>query len=153
GPRIVLTFMALGSALLTGLTALGGRPGLGAYIGIIPSFLAIRLAMGVFAAPEYPASGRMNANWTPLSDRARVWGWIASGAGLGGAVSPLLFTWMSARYYWRGVFLVSGLASAALGIVWYWYARDCPDEQRSPVAAARQKILPHASWKELLTNR
>src|SRR6266852_4056541 len=42
GPRLVLTFMALGSALFTGLTALGGRPGLCAYIGVIPSFLAIR---------------------------------------------------------------------------------------------------------------
>src|SRR5260370_39725315 len=92
GPRLVLTFMALGSALFTGLTALGGRPGLGAYIGVIPSFVAIRLATGACAAPEYPSSGRMNANWMPLSHRARVWGWIASGAGIGGAFFPPPFT-------------------------------------------------------------
>ncbi|PYT32311.1 MAG: hypothetical protein DMG57_02270 [Acidobacteria bacterium] len=149
GPRLVLMFMALGSALFTGLTALGGRPVLGAYIGVIPSFLAIRLALGACAAPEYPSSGRMNANWMPPSKRARVWGWIASGAGIGGAVSPLLFTWMSGRYGWRGAFWISAVASAMLGLVWYWYARDYPDER--PQAAYRQKT--RAAWKELLTNR
>jgi sugar phosphate permease len=35
GPRLVLGFMALGSAVFTALTALGGRPGLGAFIGIV----------------------------------------------------------------------------------------------------------------------
>jgi len=95
GPRLVLTLMAFGSAVFTGLTAVAGRPGLGALIGVVPSFLLIRLVLGICAAPEYPSSGRMNANWTPVSARARVWGWIASGAGIGGAISPLLFTWMS----------------------------------------------------------
>ena len=51
GPRLTLTFMALGSALFTGLTALGGSPGLGTYIGIVPSFLMIRMCMGICAAP------------------------------------------------------------------------------------------------------
>jgi MFS family permease len=116
---------------------------------VIPSFLAIRLALGACAAPEYPSSGRMNANWMPLSHRARVWGWIASGAGIGGAFSPLLFTWMSGRYGWRGAFWISAVASAILSLVWYWYARDYPDER--PRAAYRQKSW--APWKELLTNR
>ena len=39
GPRIVLTTMAIGSAVFTALTAWGGVPGLGVYLGIIPSFL------------------------------------------------------------------------------------------------------------------
>src|SRR5260370_42696252 len=47
GARRVLAFMALGSALFTGLTAVAGRPWMGAYIGIIPSFLAIRLLLGI----------------------------------------------------------------------------------------------------------
>jgi len=32
----------------------------------------------------------MNANWFALSKRAVVWGLIVSGAGVGGAFSPLL---------------------------------------------------------------
>jgi ACS family glucarate transporter-like MFS transporter len=153
GPRRVLTFMALGSAVFTGLTALAGRPGLGAYMGVIPSFLMIRLALGVCAAPEYPSSGRMNANWTPASERARIWGWIASGAGIGGAISPLLFTWMSARYGWRGAFCISAVASAILGAVWYWYARDYPYGRQSAPTARSVQERRRTPWKQLLTNR
>jgi ACS family glucarate transporter-like MFS transporter len=153
GPRLLLTVMALGSASFTGLTAVAGRPGLGTYIGVIPSFLLIRLALGVCAAPEYPASGRMNANWIPAWERARVWGWIASGAGIGGAISPVLFTWMSGRYGWRGAFCISAVTSAILGAVWYWYARDYPDGRRTPRAARRSKNVRRTPWKQLLSNR
>src|SRR6185312_3355286 len=129
GPRVILTFSALGAALFTGLTALGGSPGLGAYVGIVPSFLAIRLCLGVFTAPLYPACAKMNANWVPLTQRARVWGWIASGAGIGGAVSPILFSGMIERYGWRTAFWIAGFATAAVGIAWFLYARDYPPQR------------------------
>jgi len=66
GPRLVLTVSGLRAALFTGFTALGGRPGLGSYVGVVPAFVAIRLAFGACTAPLYPACGRMNANWVPL---------------------------------------------------------------------------------------
>jgi ACS family glucarate transporter-like MFS transporter len=150
GPRAALAAMAFGSALFTGLTALGGSPGLGTYIGIVPSFLAVRLAMGICAAPMYPASGKMNANWNPPAARARVWGWIACGAGIGGASTPLLFSWMRANYTWRGSFYVAALGSAVLGAVWFWYARDYPQEDMAAPGAQSRARTP---WKELLTNR
>lgn len=150
GPRLALAVMAFGSAVFTGLTALGGSPGLGTYIGIVPSFLVVRLAVGVCAAPEYPASGRMNANWNPPSARARVWGWIACGAGIGGACTPLLVSRMRANYTWRGSFYVAALVSAVLGAVWLWYVRDYPQDEM-PVVRARSRT--RTPWKELLTNR
>src|SRR5881396_1330598 len=85
GPRLVLTVMGLGAALFTGLTALGGKPGLGTYLGIVPSFFLVRLAMGFFTGPLYPSCAKTKANWIPERLRARVWGLIAAGAGLGGA--------------------------------------------------------------------
>ncbi|HKW97732.1 MAG TPA: MFS transporter [Bryobacteraceae bacterium] len=150
GPRILLAVMALGSAVFTGLTALGGSPGLGAYIGIVPSFLAIRLAMGVFAAPTYPSSGKMNANWIPVGERGRTWGWIASGAGIGGACSPIIFSWLITRFGWRGSFVIAALASAALGVVWFWYVRDHPVQSASRFSG---KPRPATAWKVLLRNR
>jgi MFS family permease len=151
GPRLSLAVMAFGSALFTGMTALGGSPGLGTYVGIVASFLTVRLLTGVCAAPMYPASARMNANWNPPEARARVWGWIASGAGIGGAFTPLLFSWMKVHYGWRGSFCMAALFSAILGAIWYWYVRDYPAEQtRAPGDAARRVPTP---WKELLTNR
>jgi len=81
GPRLVLTAMGLGAALFTGLTALGGQPGLGAYLnlGVVPAFVLIRLGLGVSTAPLYPSCARMNANWFPESKRGRIWGFVAAG--------------------------------------------------------------------------
>jgi len=140
--------MAFGSAVFTGLTALGGSPGLGAYIGIVPAFLIIRLAMGIFASPMYPAAAKMSANWNPPHARARVWGWIASGAGIGGACTPLLFSWMRTHYGWRGSFWLAAAGSAVLACIWYWYVRDYPAESKPPSAAR-----PPTPWKELFGNR
>lgn len=152
GPRLVLAVMAFGSALFTGLTALGGSPGLGSYIGIIASFLVMRLGMGICASPVYPTSGKMNANWNPPERRARVWGWIACGAGIGGACTPLLFSLMNIRFGWRGGFLMAALGSAILGVVWYWYARDYPPEETRARSISTQTHTP-TPWKELFTNR
>jgi len=151
GPRVSLAVMAFGSALFTALTTLGGSPGLGTYIGVVAAFLVIRLAMGVFASPMYPAAGRMSANWNPPHSRARVWGWIASGAGFGGACTPLLFSWMRAHYGWRGSFWLAGAGSALLAAVWFWYVRDYPPEEDR--ARRIHNDRSRVPWKELLTNR
>jgi ACS family glucarate transporter-like MFS transporter len=148
GPRVSLAVMAFGSALFTALTTLGGSPGLGTYIGIVPAFLVIRLAMGIFASPMYPAAGRMSANWNPPAARARVWGWIASGAGFGGACTPLLFSWMRAHYGWRGSFWLAAAGSAALAGVWYRSVRDYPPDKK-PIAGPRAST----PWSELFANR
>ena len=151
GPRAVLTFAALGAGLFTALTAIGGSSWLHAYIGIVPSFLCIRLALGVATAPLYPACAKMNANWVPPAERARVWGWIASGAGIGGAISPILFSGMIARYGWRTAFWIAGLATAVVGIAWVLYVRDYPP-QRTWSAEASTGARTPTPWKQLLTN-
>jgi ACS family glucarate transporter-like MFS transporter len=149
GPRLVLTWMAFGSAVFTALLAWAGTPGLGALFGIIPSFIIIRLAFGVFTAPLYPTCTRMNANWIPTERRAGATGLANAGAGFGGAVSPLLFTWMMAHYGWRRSFILAGLATAALGAVWFFYVRDHPDG----TVPLETKAPKRAPWLGLLTDR
>jgi sugar phosphate permease len=163
GPRLVLSWMGLGSALFTGLTALGGHPGLGTYLGIVPSFLLIRLGMGTFTAPLYPSCGRVNANWFPFEQRARVWGVVAAGAGVGGAVSPFLFAWMMGQYGWRASFWLAAAATALLALLWWWYVRDHPSQQVAVKLNYIADIGPRSHgdldrsagrhWRQLLTNR
>jgi len=105
------------------------------FTGVIPSFVIVRMAMGICAAPTYPAIARMNANWMPVSVRARVWGWVACGAGIGGACSPLFFSRVSASWGWRGAFCVAAGASATLGLIWFRFVRDYPAEDTSGTAA------------------
>ena len=157
GPRRVLALSGLGAALFTGLTAFAAWPGLGSLLGLIPAFILIRLGLGTFTAPLYPSCARMNANWIPESRRARVQGMIASGAGLGGAASPLLFTWLIAQYGWRLSFLLSAVITAALALLWFW---SVPSQGARSVTALAGGIsaggnLERVSvpWARLLRNR
>lgn len=164
GPRLVLTVMALGAALFTGLTALGGKPGLGSYLGIVPAFFLMRLAMGFFTGPLYPSCARTSANWISESQRARVWGLIAAGGGLGGALSPILFSWMMRIYGWRMSFWLAAITTGALGLIWFWYVRDHPSPHPSiidgeSVSAVEVGTVQQPSragptpWRRLLTDR
>lgn len=163
GPRFVLTMVGLGAALLTGLTALGGRPGLGSYLGVVPSFLVLRFGLGVMTAPLFPSCARMTSNWISPQKHARVQGLIVAGTGLGSALSPLLFSWMIAHHGWRRSFCAAGVATGALAILWLWYVSDYPDE-RFPIDGKRRfwlrdKAVVRANepvsvpWRRLLTDR
>jgi MFS family permease len=170
GPWRVMTGMGFGAGLLTALTALGGKPGLGALLGVVPSFLIIRLVLGIFTAPIYPCCGRMIFNWFEVTKRARIWGIVAAGAGVGSATSSILFAWMIARYGWRFSFCLSGVATTALAGFWFWYARDHPHQHpalsqhsvtasnlqsdSAPTAdAALDRIPLRVPWGSILADR
>jgi ACS family glucarate transporter-like MFS transporter len=151
GPRVTLGLMGSAAALFTGLTALSGKPGLGAYIGVIPAFIAIRFCMGVGTAPLYPACGRMGMHWIPGIHQARVQAFIIAGSSLGSAVSPIVFSWLMTRYLWRDSFWIAAGATAALALVWVLYARDSPRHRVAPLRIVRK---PHSgSWFRLMADR
>ena len=85
-----------------------------------------------------------------MRNRARATGFANAGAGFGGAVSPILFTWMIGRYGWRNSFYLAGLATAVLGIGWYLYVRDYPPGVEPPQAVVRDAPAP---WRALLTDK
>jgi MFS transporter, ACS family, glucarate transporter len=163
GPRAVLTVVGLGAGLFTALTALGGKPGLGVFLGVVPSFFLLRFGLGICTGPLYPTCARTMASWIPHTQHARIWGFIAAGAGLGGATSPLLFSWMIGRYGWRMSFCMAGVATAVLALIWFWYVRDHPSQHPSITDAknaARERIdtgeqarkTEPTPWARLLTN-
>ena len=98
GADRVLLMVGIGSALFTALTAAAGKPGIGEWIGIFPSFLIVRLALGACTAPLYPSCARINATAMPANWRARVWGGVAAGCGIGGACAPSLCPFMQVRF-------------------------------------------------------
>jgi MFS family permease len=151
GPRRTLTLMGVGSAFFTGLTIVGGRPGLGVLIGVVPALFAIRLGLGVVTAPLYPAAARIGAHWIPVVRHGQVQGLIIAGSSFGAAISPLLFTWIAARLGWRAPFLVAAFTTVLLAAFWYWYARDYPPDAE-PVAATLEDKPAH-SWGTLLRDR
>ena len=148
GPRLVLAGMGIGAGVFTALMAVGARPGLGAIIGIVPAFVVMRMAFGVVTAPIYPTTARMNANWIPATQRSRVQGIVNSGAGFGGAVSPMLFSWMIFTFGWRKSFVMAGVATILGALVWLFTVRDHPPgavPETGPVA-------PPPRWRPLLAD-
>jgi ACS family glucarate transporter-like MFS transporter len=151
GGRRVLTIAGLGAALFTGLTALSGPQGLGAYLGVIPAFIVMRLAFGVCASPLYPSTGRIAASWIPPARQGRVQAIIMSGAAVGSAVAPVLFSRLIAAYGWRGAFWIAAALTAVLIGIWYAWVRDRPTGQ---APAVRQSAASTAvSWRALIGDR
>ena len=145
GPRLTLLLMNLSAALFTGLTALGGKPGLGSVMGVVPALFAIRLGLGVGTAPLYPACARMSAQWISLEHQGRVQGLIIAGSSIGGAVSPMLFSWLIGLFQWRLSFVIAAVVTAGLAVPWFRsLRRETGDSVR--------KRIPTA-WRRLFTNR
>ena len=151
GGRRVLTIAGLGAALFTGLTAICGPGGLGAYLGVVPAFILMRLAFGVCASPLYPSTGRIAAAWIPPGGQARVQALIMSGAAVGAAVAPVLFSRLITVYGWRVAFWIAAAATAVLIAMWYAWVRDRPAGQ---IAAPRRTQSQSAGdWRALLGDR
>ena len=163
GPRLVVALMGLGAALFTGLTALGGAGAWSLFASVAGSFVAIRFVLGLATGPLYPSCARVYASWIPHRYRARVHGYVAGGAGLGGAISPLLFSWLIETAGWRMSFVWAAVATAALALLWLAYVRNTPAEHpglaglktaRDDVTAPTQPTtIPSAPWAQLLRSR
>ncbi len=149
GPRRVLTATVLGTALLTGLTALCGNPGLGAILGVVSSFVIVRFLFGMTAAPLYPAIGRMAANWIPLTAQGWTQALIMAGSAWGAALSPLVFSRAIGAYGWRASFWMAAGLAALLGAIWFWAVRDHPPGYT--IAASRARAA--SQWGKLLRDK
>ena len=152
GSRRTLLIMGASSAALTGMMIVGAKPGLGSVLGIVPAMFVIRLALGFVTAPLYPACARTTANWVPLTQHARVQGFIIAGSSVGAAASPVIFVWLMTRLGWRGSFAAAATVTAALTILWYMRASDYP----SDAPAERSQLItkpPGRLWSELFRDR
>jgi MFS family permease len=147
GGRLVLVLGGLGAALCTALTALAGVPGLGAWLGVVPAFLLVRIAFGACTAPLYPACGRIIAAWIRPERQARALAVIVSAAGVGAALAPVAYSHIISAAGWRSCFLFAGLAMV-IAVALFHLGMPRRDDRAGPMAGART-----GEWRSLLTNR
>ncbi|MDZ4794915.1 MAG: MFS transporter [Bacteroidota bacterium] len=95
--------------------------------GFATSFIVLfilRLLIGVFEAPSYPANNRIVTSWFPDKERATAIAIYTSGQFIGLAfLAPAL---TALQYYagWQGLFIITGAVGVVWGIVWYFFYRD-----------------------------
>ena len=142
GPRKILTFGTIWWAIFTSATALAPAGAGQALLGL----MAVRFALGIGEAVVYPASNRLVAAWIPSQERGIANGIIFAGVGAGAGVTPPLITYILMTYGWRASFFLSAVIGLAAGAVWFWIARDRPDEHpwiREAEAKHIREGLPH----------
>lgn len=151
GARVILGLLGAGATLCTLLTPLAATPAIAAAVGLLPALLIVRFVLGGFTAPLYPGLGRVTADRIPALHRARVQGFIIGGAPLGGALTPIAFTWLIARYGWRASFYIAAAATAIMTVVWLWFMRGERPASIAPGPAG--EAVRTGVWRRLFGNR
>jgi len=159
GPRWVLAFAAVWWALFTSLATAIPR----AIPGVVAAFICVRFLLGAGEAVMYPASNRLVAKWIPTSERGRANGLIFAGVGAGAGITPTLITFIMLHGGWRLSFWVSALLGLVVGAIWFWLARDTPEEHpwvsaqemeiiRSGLPASDNQVKGMLPWGSILAS-
>ncbi len=143
GPRLILTLGTLWWGLFTALTAMVSA---GA-ANLLLVLLTVRFSLGAGEAVLFPASNRLVANWIPSKERGLANGLIFAGVGAGAGITPPLVTYIVLHYGWRSSFWISAVIGLAAGLVWYWIARNRPEDH--PWVTAEETALIERGLPEL----
>jgi MFS transporter, ACS family, glucarate transporter len=124
GPRRVLAAGVMWWGIFTGLTAMVPAN----ISGALFIFIAVRFLLGAGESVIYPSANQFIARWIPATERGIANGWIFAGVGAGAGLTPLLITHIMLRYGWRSSFWVCAVIGFGAGAVWFFIARDTPEE-------------------------
>jgi MFS transporter, ACS family, glucarate transporter len=131
GSRRVLTLGVIWWGIFTGLTALVPADVTAALL----LFITIRFLLGAGEAVIYPSANQFIARWIPVRERGIANGWIFAGVGAGAGLTPPLITYIMIHYGWRTSFVMCSIIGFMASAIWYFAARDTP-EQHPLVSAA-----------------
>jgi MFS transporter, ACS family, glucarate transporter len=131
GPRRVLTAGVVWWGIFTALTA-AVSPAVG---GAVFLFVFVRFLLGAGEAIIFPASNQFISRWIPTQERGIANGLIFAGVGAGAGSAPALVTYIMVHYGWRWSFWLSALIGLLVGLVWFFTARDTPEEHKSVSSA------------------
>jgi ACS family glucarate transporter-like MFS transporter len=159
GPRWVLAFATVWWALFTSLATAIPR----AIPGVVAAFICVRFLLGAGEAVMYPASNRLVAKWIPTNERGRANGLIFAGVGAGAGITPTFITFIMLHGGWRLSFWVSALLGLVVGAIWFWLARDTPEEHpwvsaqeleitRSGLPDSNNRVKGMLSWRSILAS-
>lgn len=90
----------------------------------LSSLIGLRLTLGIFEAPAFPANSRIVNTWFPAKERGLACGAYIAAEYIGLAFFTPVLTWIIASFGWRTVFIVTGLAGVLCVFVWLGAYRD-----------------------------
>jgi MFS family permease len=90
--------------------------------------IILRLLLGLGESAAFPCSSKLLAQHLPLHKLGNANGMIATGLALGPAFGTFVGGMLMAKWGWRPVFVVFGLASLCWLLPWLWVTRDVSQE-------------------------
>lgn len=136
GPRRVITVGVGIWAICNVLTALIPA----GFSQAIVLLIAVRCALGLAEAVIYPSANQFVARWVPQKERGFINGLIFAGVGAGSSLAPPILTFIILSYGWRAAFWFDAVLGAFGGIVWWFIARDRPEDHPSVSYAEKREI-------------
>jgi ACS family glucarate transporter-like MFS transporter len=136
GPRLVITLGVVWWGVATALTTLI-PPGISQAVVLL---IGIRFLLGAGEAVIYPAANQFVARWVPVQERGFINGLIFAGVGAGSGLTPPLLAWFILHHGWRSAFWFSAVIGVIAGAVWWWLARDTPEEDPK-VSASELRLI------------
>ena len=133
GPRKMLAAIGLTTVIASVLTA--ASPLLAAAGVLLGTMLLARSLLGAAQAALFPVISGTVRYWFPVGRWASAQGLTVTGLWLGAATASPLIAWLMQDYGWQRALVFSSLPSLLLVALWYWFARDRPEEH-SMVSAA-----------------
>jgi ACS family glucarate transporter-like MFS transporter len=151
GPRKVLIVAISWWSILTAATAVAPRLPVTRWLGVAYSFALIRFLIGIGEAPSSPSYTKVVANWMGRKRRGLGSSFNLFGIGLGGALTPVLITFIMQRWGWRTAFYICGLLGIMVALAWNLFATDRP-EQHPRVNQAEIEFINHGRTDETGTS-
>src|SRR5262245_43743177 len=140
GPRKILAGAICWWSAFTAATALAGELFLTSMIGVVGSFIVVRVLIGIGEAGGPPNYNRVVANWIAPEERGLALGIATSGSAFGAALTPPLIVGIMVTLGWRAAFYLAGGVGIVLALVWYRLGTDHPAEHPWVDAAELQHI-------------
>lgn len=162
GPRRCLTWIAIGTGIITLATGLVPGPELGGLGLVLACFIGLRFLLGVVQAAVFPVYAGAVRNWFPVNSWALPNALGSTGLNLGYAATAPLIAWLASTIGWRQSFILTAPVGFGMALLWWWYGRDFPTEHPgiSPeeVEFIRSgRVAPEAEeagvWKHVLRDR
>ena len=131
GPRFALTGVVIWWSVFTAFTTLTWS---------VTSLAVVLFLFGMGEAGAFPIATRSLSCWILPSERGFAQGATHAGSRFGGAITPIIATFLIARYGWRMPFLVFAIPGLIWAAVWFWYYRDTPAQHKGVNKSERALI-------------
>jgi ACS family hexuronate transporter-like MFS transporter len=104
------------------------------------SLIVARLLFGAGEGPQAPISTKLTANWFPMRQTSTMLNLAQSGTTIGPIIATPLVVWACTTMGWRPAFVILGGLGIVWCVVWWFVARDRPQDHPRTDAAERAYV-------------